>query len=72
MLIGGTVSGEGMTSQPSLGNSCLFQLCGHGGGTSGRVTIFCLGSSGLNPGADFGFFLFRIAVYQLSLFSNNA
>ena len=38
-----------------------------GGGTSGRAVAFCLGRPGSNPGTDFGFFQFRIAVNLISL-----
>ena len=40
---------------------------GSGGGTSGRAMSFCMGRPGLNPGLDFGFFQFRIAVNLSSL-----
>ena len=34
---------------------------------SGRAMAFCPGRPGLNPGLDFGFFQFRIAVNLFSL-----
>ena len=40
---------------------------GSGGGTSGRAMAFCLGRPGSNPGTDFTFFQFRIAVNLFSL-----
>ena len=40
---------------------------GSGGGTSGRAMAFCLGRPGSNPGLDFGFFQFKIAVNLFSL-----
>ena len=40
---------------------------GSGGGTSGRAMAFCLGQQGWNPGSDFSFFQFRIAVNLSSL-----
>ena len=46
---------------------CISKLDGSGGGTSGRAMAFCLSRPGLNPGLDFGFFLFRIAVNLFSL-----
>ena len=42
-------------------------LSGSGGGTGGRAMAFCLGRLGSNPGLDFGFFQFRIAVNLFSL-----
>ena len=42
-------------------------LLGSGGGTSGRAMAFCLGRPGSNPGSEFGFFQFRIAVNLFSL-----
>ena len=42
-------------------------VVGSGGGTSGRAMAFCLDRPGLNPGLDFGFFQFRIAVNLFSL-----
>ena len=41
--------------------------CGSGGGTSGRAMAFCLGRPGSNPGLDFCFFQFRVAVNLFSL-----
>ena len=43
------------------------QFNNSGGGTCGRMTAFCLGRPGLNPGTDLGFFKFRIAVIPISL-----
>ena len=43
-----------------------FVIKGSGGGTSGRAIAFCLGRLGSNPGSDFGFFQFRIAVHLFS------
>ena len=40
---------------------------GSGCATSGREMSLCLGRLGSNPGSDFGFFQFRIAVNQFSL-----
>ena len=40
---------------------------GSGGGTSGRAMAFCLDSLGLNPGSDFNFLQFIIAVNLFSL-----
>ena len=40
---------------------------GRGGGASGRAMAFCPSRPGSNPGLDFGFFQFRIAVDQLLL-----
>ena len=37
------------------------------GGTKGRAMAFYLGWLGSNPGRDFGFFQFRIAVNKFSL-----
>ena len=42
-------------------------MYGSGGGTSGRVTAFCLGRPGSSPRSDFGFFQFRIPVNLFSL-----
>ena len=46
-----------------LSNSIL----GSGGGTSCRAMAFCLGRPGSNPGTDYGFIQFRIAVNLFSL-----
>ena len=48
-------------------HQCICSVQGRGGGTSGRAMAFSLGRPGSNPGLDFGFFQFRIAVNLFSL-----